>query len=119
MSNVIDISNTFGDHEGAAQDGKDFFDSWTYTSVVLKTIDGAKYYRIRETSEKYKNGTPVFLCYFLNETKDKLLSTHKAMKLFSKKTNSDYFVVMKSQYQKKFSPEDERSLDEALDKLLI
>ena len=71
------------------------------------------------TSEKYKNGSSVFLYYFLNETKDKLLSTHKAMKLFSKKTNSDYFVVMKSQYRKKFSPEDERSLDEALDKLLV
>ena len=34
---MINISNTFGDHDIAAQDGKDFFDSWAYISVVLKT----------------------------------------------------------------------------------
>ena len=117
MSQVLDISNTFGDHSENLSKA-DFFDSWGYVSQVLKMVDGARYYRVRESTEKYKNGSPVYLCYFLNEKKDKLLSTHKAMKLFSKKTNTDYFVVMKNQIRKKFSTDDERSLDEALDKLL-
>ena len=117
MNQLLDISNTFGDHtENPYKD--DFFDSWGYVSQVLKTVDGARYYRIRESTEKYKNGSPVYLCYFLNEKKDKLLSTHKAMKLYSKKTNTDYFVVMKNPIRRKFSTDDERSLDEALDKLL-
>ena len=117
MTSVIDISKTLGAHN--ENPSKDFFESWGYVSAVLKTVDGARYYRIRETSETYKNGSQVYLCYFLNEKKDKLLSTHKAMKLYSKKTNSDYFVVMKNQIRKKFSAEDEKSLDDALDKLLV
>ena len=120
MASVINISESFGAHnETTNPQGKDFFDSWSYVTTVLKMYDEAKYYRIRETSEKYKNGSPVFLCYFLNEAKDKLISTHKAMKLYSKKSKSDYFVVMKNPHRKKFTPEEEQSVDEALDKLLL
>ena len=65
MSARINISsNTHGEN----QETKDFYQSWSFPSEILASINGASYFKTKQsTTELDKNGQPIYITYFLNK----------------------------------------------------
>ena len=49
---------------------KDFYESWGFPSEILTSIEGAAYFKTKETLERDKKGLPIFVTYFLNKNMD-------------------------------------------------
>ena len=111
MSARVSISNEVQE--------KDFYESWGFPSEILTSIEGAAYFKTKETLERDKKGLPIFITYFLNKNMDQILSKRRTLKLISKKTGNDYYMCSKSEYVTKFTQEENDKLDMALDKLLL
>ena len=97
----------------------DFFDNWGYVTDVMSTIQDAEYYKITESDKQFKSGKQVFTCYFLNKDMNGIVTTRRAMKLLSKITGNEYFLVeYKPNKERKFTPETIKDIDVAFNKLV-
>ena len=98
---------------------KDFYESWGFPSEILTSINGAAYFKTKQSAtELDKNGNPIFITYFLNKNMSHILSKRRTLRLLSKKTGNNYCVCSRTEYVGRFTPEEDNRLDAALDKLL-
>ena len=98
---------------------KDFYESWGFPSEILTSIEGAAYFKTKETLERDKKGLPIFITYFLNKNMDQILSKRRTLKLISKKTGNEYFMCSRTEYCRAFTQEEDDRLESALAKLLV
>ena len=97
---------------------KDFYESWAFPSELIQTIEGAAYFKTKETSDRDKKGLPILITYFLNKNMDQILSRRRTLKLLSKKTGNEYFMCSRSEYIERFTQEEDDRLEAGLAKLL-
>ena len=70
----------------------DFQTDWGFPADVRDSIDGAIYYNIRPTAEKFRSGRPKCVCCFTAKD-NSVIERRDAMELISKRTGKPYHVV--------------------------
>ena len=71
----------------------DFQHDWGFAGDVRDSIDGAAYYSIRPTTERFRSGRPKFECTFTAASGNSVIERRPAMELISKRTGKPYHVV--------------------------
>ena len=114
MSARVLISNT----QQPENQEKDFYESWGFPTEILTSINNAAYFKTKETKDLDKNGSPIYITYFLNKNMSHILSKRRTLKLLSKKTGNEYFMCSRTEYVERFTQEEDDRLEAALAKLL-